>query len=73
MTLELTLGRITFTVRREPVKSTGLADTHAPDRNTFAQTWMQIFNGTWEAKAGACFPKQLSAQRDATKKEDIDG
>ena len=73
MTLELTLGRTTFMIRREPAKRTDLTETYSPDRNTFVQAWMQIFNGTWEAKAGACFPEQFSVQHGATKKEDIDG
>lgn len=73
MTLELTLGRTTFTVRREPVKRASRVDSKSQDQNTFAQTWMQTFNATWEAKAGACFPKQFSAQHRAIKTEETDG
>ncbi len=62
MSLQLTIGRTTFLVRREPVVTASRVAGSQEMKTSFAAAWMQIFNGTWEAKAGACFPSQLSAQ-----------
>lgn len=72
MTLELTLGRMTFTVRREPVKGMDKAAENPPHSNSFAQDLTQIFNATWEAKAGACFPKQFSSRHNLTAMDETD-
>jgi len=71
MALQLTLGRTTFLVRREPAKPAARTAIAQPSAASFAATWMQVFNGTWQAKAGACFPEQLAAQRDMPKTEEI--
>lgn len=62
MTLELTFGRTTFSIRREAAKPSANV-VNCPDKgNSFAANWTQIFNGTWEVKAGASFPKQFAKQ-----------
>ncbi len=68
MSLQLTIGRTTFLVRREPRYSTGRNVASQHSSSSFAAAWVQIFNGTWEAKAAACFPKQLSTQQDISVK-----
>jgi len=70
MTFQLTLGRTTFLVRREPAIRPSSAQQATP---SFTAAWIQVFNGTWQAKAGACFPKQLSIEQDIAETEENNG
>jgi len=72
MTLELTFGRTTLLIRREPAKFVGKANASSLKASGFSAAWMQIFNATWEAKAGACFPKQFSSRHNRTRMEETD-
>jgi len=70
MALQLTLGRTTFLVRREPAKPVAQSVVGQQPTPSFAKAWMQTFNGTWQAKAGACSPKQLLAEQNTTETDE---
>jgi hypothetical protein len=72
MTIELTLGRTTFLIRREPAKLVAKVNACSPKTSSFVAAWKQTFNATWEAKAGACFPEQFSHRYNLTKRDETD-